>query len=200
MLTRQAVLLTTSKSTHSRRLLFYKIKLSITHLESTLLQVFILRNFILFRMNTKKNPPGGWGLMVNQLFPRSNLCGSPPAPSAAHPLACPDTVRDTSHDSLAGRIRAAAVHEGPYVCSRQDSSLHSDSHRVGLHGQDRRPRRPLLRSATRPLTHPLRHRQGHPAARADPRLRHPQKSLCARERGSRQAFGGKSFADYAGRR
>src|SRR5258708_35644679 len=93
MLTRQAVLLTPSKSTHSRRLLFYKIKLSITHLESTLLQVFILKNFILFRMNTYKKPPGGWGLMVNQLFLRINLCGSSPTPTAAPALSCPYTVR-----------------------------------------------------------------------------------------------------------
>src|SRR5260370_11573746 len=107
MLARQAVLLTPSKSTHSRRLLFYKIKLSITHLESTLLQVFILKNFILFRMNTYKKPPGGWGLMVNQLFLRTNLCGSSPTPSAAHSLACPRTGRVTSHDSLSRRIKAA---------------------------------------------------------------------------------------------
>src|SRR5260370_37722557 len=86
MLARQAVLLTPSKSTHSRRLLFYKIKLCITHLESTLLQVFILKNFILFRMITYKKPPGGWVLIVNQLFVRSNLCGSAPAPLAAEPL------------------------------------------------------------------------------------------------------------------
>src|SRR5260370_41626303 len=79
------------------------------------LQVFILKNFILFRMNTYKKPPGGWGLMVNQLFRRSNLCGSSPTPSAAHPLACPDTVSVTSHDSLAGRIRAAAVQRVPSV-------------------------------------------------------------------------------------
>src|SRR5258708_40358795 len=107
MLTRQAVLLTPSKSTHSRRLLFYKIKLSITHLESTLLQVFILKNFILFRMNTYKKPPGGWGLMVNQLFLRSNLCGSVPPPIAAHPFAFPHPPRGPGHDSLSGRIRAA---------------------------------------------------------------------------------------------
>src|SRR5260370_42565325 len=115
MLARQAVLLTPSKSTHSRRLLFYKIKLYISHLESTLLQVFILKNFILFRMNTYKKPPGEWGLMVNQLFIRSNLCGSSPPPSTAHPLACPDTVSVTSHASLAGTIRAAAGQGFPYV-------------------------------------------------------------------------------------
>src|SRR5258708_30630757 len=112
MVGRSAVLLIPSKSTHPQVLLFCKISLSITHLESTLLQVFILETFILFRMNTY-NPPRGWGLMVNQLFLRSNLCGSSPTPSAAHPLACPDTVRVTSHDSLAGRIRAAAVQGGP---------------------------------------------------------------------------------------
>src|SRR5260370_10641192 len=91
MLARQAVLLTPSKSTHSRRLLFYKIKLSITHLESTLLQVFILKNFILFRMNTYKKPPGGWGLIVNQLFLRSNLFCSLLIPKPAPPLAFPYT-------------------------------------------------------------------------------------------------------------
>src|SRR5260370_37692176 len=49
---RSAVLLIPSKSTHPQVLLFCKIKLSITHLESTLLQVFILKTFIPFRMNT----------------------------------------------------------------------------------------------------------------------------------------------------
>src|SRR5260370_22117068 len=100
MLARQAVLLTPSKSTHSRRLLFYKIKLSITHLESTLLQLFILKNFILFRMNTSKKPPGGWGLMVNQQFLRTNLCASSPTPTAPHPFADPHPVKPPTHDTL----------------------------------------------------------------------------------------------------
>src|SRR5713101_6580781 len=59
MVGRSAVLLIPSKSTHPQVLLFCKISLSITHLESTLLQVFILKTFILFRMNTYKKPPGG---------------------------------------------------------------------------------------------------------------------------------------------
>src|SRR5260370_40571557 len=78
MVGRSAVLLIPSKSTHPQLLLFCKISLSITHLESTLLQVLIIKNFIRFRMNTYKKPPGGWVLMVNQLFLRSNLCGSSP--------------------------------------------------------------------------------------------------------------------------
>src|SRR5260370_16915921 len=52
MVGRSAVLLIPSKSTHPQVSLFCKIKLSITHLESTLLQVFILKTFIPFRMNT----------------------------------------------------------------------------------------------------------------------------------------------------
>src|SRR5712692_7625756 len=56
----RAFLLTPSKSTHSHELLFYKIGPSITHLESTLLQVFILKNFKSPRMNTyEKREEGG---------------------------------------------------------------------------------------------------------------------------------------------
>ena len=72
MLAHQAVLLTPSKSTYPQELLFYNISPPITHLESTLLEVFILKNFIPPRMNTFEKTPGGWAVMVNQLFPRSN--------------------------------------------------------------------------------------------------------------------------------
>ena len=89
MVGRLAVLLIPSKSTHPQVLLFCKISLSIIHLESTLLQVFILKTFIPFRMNTYKKPPGGWGLMVNQLFLRSNLCGSSPNSERGSSLGLP---------------------------------------------------------------------------------------------------------------
>src|SRR5712692_11513707 len=69
---RQAVPLTPSKSTHLHPLLFYKRSAPANLLESTLLQVFILKNFILFRMNTYKKRRGGGSVIVNLLFLRSN--------------------------------------------------------------------------------------------------------------------------------
>src|SRR5882724_12939563 len=89
MLAHQAVLLTPSKSTYPQELLFYNISPPITHLESTLLQVFILKNFILFRCNTCEKIPGGWAVMVNQLFLRSNSS----LPQSSHlPYTLPSSV------------------------------------------------------------------------------------------------------------
>ena len=50
------------------------------------------------------------------------------------------------------------------------------------------PERPLLRRADRALADSFRHRPRHHAARADSRLRHPEKSRGAGESGSRQAL------------
>jgi hypothetical protein len=64
---RQAVLLTPSESTHPTQLLSYKQLASITSLESTLVEVFILNNLNLFRINTYEKHRG-WGLViVNQI-------------------------------------------------------------------------------------------------------------------------------------
>jgi hypothetical protein len=89
MLARQAVLLTPSKSTYHQGLLFYKGSPSITYLKSTLLQVLHLKNFIPFRCNTFEKTPGGWAVMVNQLFLRSN---SPLPPSFHLPYTLPSSV------------------------------------------------------------------------------------------------------------
>src|SRR6266403_5213235 len=89
MLAHQAVLLTPSKSTYPQELLFYNISPPITHLESTLLQVLHLKNFIPSRMNTLAKTPGRWAVMVNQLFLRSN---SSPPPSSHLPYTLPSSV------------------------------------------------------------------------------------------------------------
>ena len=89
MLARQTVLLTPSKSTYHQRLLFYNSSPFITHLESTLLQVLHLKNFIPFRCNTYEKHPGGWAVMVNQLFLRSNSS----LPQSSHlPYTLPSSV------------------------------------------------------------------------------------------------------------
>jgi hypothetical protein len=58
MRARQAVLLTSSKSSGPPQLLSCKQTTPITHAESTLLQVFILKSLKLFRMNTYKKHRG----------------------------------------------------------------------------------------------------------------------------------------------
>src|SRR6202008_5192137 len=68
------------------------------------------------------------------------------------------------------------------------------------HGQNRSSDGPLLRRANCPLPHPFRHRQRHHASRAHPRLRHPQKSRCARQPRPRQAPRRKSQSHHSGRR
>jgi hypothetical protein len=60
MRARQAVLLTPSKSTGPPQLLCCKHTAPVTPLESALLQVFILKDFNLTRINTYKKT-GGWG-------------------------------------------------------------------------------------------------------------------------------------------
>src|SRR5712692_7261165 len=84
----RAFLLTPSKSTHSHELLFYKIGPSITHLESTLLQVFILKSFKSPRMNTyEKRGEGG------RLWLTSYSSGVTPATWRLNPR----TVSSLSH-------------------------------------------------------------------------------------------------------
>src|SRR5713101_4301982 len=84
----RAFLLTPSKSMHSHELLFYKIGPSITHLESTLLQVFILKSFKSPRMNTyEKRGEGG------RLWLTSYSSGVTPATWHLNPR----TVSFTSH-------------------------------------------------------------------------------------------------------
>jgi len=95
MVARQAVLLTLPKSPRSQKLLLYNKHLSATCLESTLLEVFILKNFILPKMNTFEKTGEGWGVMVNQLFLRSNST----LPQSFHlPYALPCSVSRISFD------------------------------------------------------------------------------------------------------
>jgi len=89
MLARQVVLLTPSKSTYHQGLLFYNNSPFITYLESTLLQVLHLKGMKFFRCNTCEKHPGGCGLMVNQLFLRSNSS----LPQTSHlPYTLPSSV------------------------------------------------------------------------------------------------------------
>ncbi len=80
MLARQVVLLTFSKSIHRHKLLFCNSRDFLTHLESTLLQVLILKNFIPFRINTCEKSREGvrlwltkysFGVTLRNLAPRS---------------------------------------------------------------------------------------------------------------------------------
>ena len=64
MRARQAVLLTPSKSSGPTQLLSCKHLTSITHLESTLIQVFILNNLNLFGINTYEKH-GGRGHLLH---------------------------------------------------------------------------------------------------------------------------------------
>src|SRR5260370_39559468 len=59
-----------------RQLLFYKLVPPITHLESTLLQVFFLKNLKPFGINTYEKQGEGWVIMVNHLLETSHPLSS----------------------------------------------------------------------------------------------------------------------------
>jgi hypothetical protein len=82
---RQAVPLTPSKSLHPLLLLSYKQKARVTHLESALIEVLILKSFKFFRMNTCNNHRG-WGVLLLTRNPSQDFCPTCPA--------CPDHVGD----------------------------------------------------------------------------------------------------------
>ena len=71
---RRAVLLTPlSRSVHPAQLPSYNSPSPITPLESTLLQVFILKNLKFFRINTYKKPRGGGQLWLTKIPSRCYL-------------------------------------------------------------------------------------------------------------------------------
>src|SRR5229473_3594169 len=79
-----------SLSSIPRQLLLHKLASPITHLESTLLQVFFLKNLKPFGINTYEKQGEGWVIMVNHLLETSHplsssalrLCVSAASPSS----------------------------------------------------------------------------------------------------------------------
>ena len=108
---RQAVLLTSSKSAHPKRLLFYEKLVSLTPLESALLQVFILKCSKPFRMRSYEKQGEGARLWLTSYS--SEVTPVPQRANLRHRLIPSHESQVTSHESVAGRIGAAAIQGVP---------------------------------------------------------------------------------------